>query len=85
MAALQRVVQGAWRLSSAHVEALRPLVLGERPPEEAPASQDVRRGARSFLYALLMEATRGSHAPTARLARSTRTAAGDGDYGQLVL
>jgi hypothetical protein len=85
MTALRRVVQGAWRLSSIHADALRPLVLGERPPDEEPPAEDVRRGARDVLYPLFTEAVRGGrHAPW-RLARSTRTAAGSEGYGQLVL
>ena len=85
MAALRRVVQGAWRLSSGQVDVLRPLALGERPPGEAAPAKDVQRGALDVLYPLVMEAVRGGrHAPW-RLARSTRTAAGSESYGQLVL
>lgn len=83
MTALRRVAAGAWRLSNTHAGALRPLVLGERPPDEAPAAEDVRRRARDVLYPLFLEATRGHG--DARLTRSTRSASASEDYGQLVL
>jgi HEAT repeat protein len=86
MMALRRVVHGAWRLSSAHADALRPLVLGERAHDEAAPAEDVRRCAQSELYPLFMEAVRGRADATWRLARSRRTAASAGEsYGMLVL
>lgn len=85
MIALRRVVQGAWRLSSSHADALRPLVLQQWLPGEAPPANDVVRCARDVLWPLLVEAGRGGGNSNRPLERSTRSPLLDADYGQLLL
>ncbi len=82
MRALHSIVCGAWRLSSAHKEALQDYIT---PETAARADGAIRRASDELLYPLLMEAGAGCGSDTWPLTRSTRSANTACGFGVLTL